>query len=84
MAVNIVMPQAGQDLETAMVVQWLKREGDAVQKGEPLVQIESEKISLEIEAPADGFLRRIVVPDNTEAAILSVIGIIGSADEVIA
>jgi pyruvate/2-oxoglutarate dehydrogenase complex dihydrolipoamide acyltransferase (E2) component len=83
-AVNIVMPQAGQDLETAMVVQWLKREGDAVQKGEPLVQIESEKISLEIEAPVDGFLRRIVVPDNTEAAILSVIGIIGSADEVIA
>ena len=83
MAVNVVMPQAGQDLETGTVVQWLKREGDPVRKGEPIVQIETEKLSLDVESPIDGVLRRILVPDGTETPILSVIGILGSADEVI-
>jgi pyruvate/2-oxoglutarate dehydrogenase complex dihydrolipoamide acyltransferase (E2) component len=81
MAVNIVMPQAGQDLEVGTVVEWLKREGDPVAKGEPVVQIQTEKITLDIEAPAAGVLRRILVPDGTEAPILSVIGIIGAEDE---
>jgi dihydrolipoamide dehydrogenase len=82
-AVNIVMPQAGQDLEFGTVVEWLKHEGDPVSKGELLVQIETEKITLDVEAPASGVLRRILVPDGTEAPILSVIGIIGAEDEVI-
>jgi pyruvate/2-oxoglutarate dehydrogenase complex dihydrolipoamide acyltransferase (E2) component len=83
MAVEIVMPQAGQDLDVGNVKQWLKREGDEVKRGEPIVQIETEKISLDIEAPSDGVLRRILVGDGQEAAILSVIGIIAGADEVI-
>ena len=74
MAVNVIMPQAGQDLETGIVRQWLKAEGDAVAKGEPIVQIETEKVSLEVEAPAAGVLLRILVPDETETAIFSVIG----------
>jgi pyruvate/2-oxoglutarate dehydrogenase complex dihydrolipoamide acyltransferase (E2) component len=81
--VNIVMPQAGQDLEVATVVEWLKQEGDPVSKGEPVVQIQSEKITLDIESPTDGFLLRILVPNGTEAPILAVIGIVGSADEVL-
>lgn len=81
MAVNVVMPQGGQDLEVGLVKQWLKREGDPVRKGEPIVQIETEKISLDVEAPADGVLRRILVPDGTETAIFAVIGIIAGADE---
>jgi pyruvate dehydrogenase E2 component (dihydrolipoamide acetyltransferase) len=75
------MPQAGQDLETGTVTEWLKAEGDAVTKGEPLVAVETEKISLELEAPATGVLLRIVVPDRTPTAILSTIGIIGEAGE---
>ena len=81
MAVNVVMPQAGQDLEVGLVKQWLKKEGDTVRRGESIVQVETEKISLDVEAPADGILRRIVVPDGEETPIFSVIGIIGSADE---
>jgi pyruvate/2-oxoglutarate dehydrogenase complex dihydrolipoamide acyltransferase (E2) component len=81
MAVNVVMPQAGQDLEVGLVKQWLKKEGDAVRRGEPIVQVETEKISLDVEAPTDGILRRIIVPDGEETPIFSVIGIIGSADE---
>jgi pyruvate/2-oxoglutarate dehydrogenase complex dihydrolipoamide acyltransferase (E2) component len=83
MAVEIVMPQAGQDLDVGTVKQWLKHQGDEVKRGEPIVEVETEKISLEIEAPADGVLRRILVGDGEEAAILSVIGVIAGADEAI-
>lgn len=81
MATRVVMPQAGQDLETGVVTHWLKAEGDPVSKGESLVEIETEKISVEMESPASGFLLRIVVPDGAEARILSTIGIIGEPGE---
>jgi pyruvate/2-oxoglutarate dehydrogenase complex dihydrolipoamide acyltransferase (E2) component len=77
------MPQGGTGLDTGLVKQWLKHEGDAVRKGEPIVEVETEKLSLEVESPVDGILRRILVAEGTEAAILSVLAIIGSADEAI-
>lgn len=81
MATRVVMPQAGQDLETGVVKQWLKAEGDPVAKGEPLVEIETEKINLAVESPVDGVLLRILVPDETETAILSTIAWIGQPGE---
>ena len=81
MAVKVIMPQAGQDLETGVVKQWHKAEGDPVTKGEPIVQIETEKVNLEVEAPASGVLLRILVPEETETAIFSTIGIIGEPGE---
>ncbi len=81
MAVKVIMPQAGQDLETGVVKQWHKAEGEAVAKGEPIVQIETEKVNLDVEAPASGVLLRILVPEDTETAIFSTIGIIGEPGE---
>ena len=81
MAVKVIMPQAGQDLETGVVRQWLKSEGDTVAKGEAIVQIETEKVNLDVEAPAAGVLLRILVPSDTETAIFSTIGIIGEPGE---
>jgi dihydrolipoamide dehydrogenase len=75
------MPQAGQDLETGTVTAWLKAVGDPVTKGEALVQIETEKISVEVEAPASGTLLRILFPDGSEAPILATIAIIGQPGE---
>jgi len=83
MATEVVMPQGGTGLDTGLVKQWLKHEGDAVRKGEPIVEVETEKLSLEVESPVDGILRKIFVAEGTEAAILSVLAIIGSADEAI-
>lgn len=83
MAIRVVMPQAGQDLETGVVRQWLKAVGDAVAKGEPLVEIETEKINLAVESPAEGVLIAIVVPNETETPILSTIGWIGQPGEAI-
>jgi pyruvate dehydrogenase E2 component (dihydrolipoamide acetyltransferase) len=80
-AARVIMPQAGQDLETGVVKLWLKAEGDEVAKGEPIVQVETEKLALDVEAPASGVLRRILVPEGTEVAIFSTIGIIGSPAE---
>jgi len=81
MAVKVIMPQAGQDLETGVVKQWLKAEGDSVAKGEPIVQIETEKVNLDVEAPAAGVLLKIVVPSATETPIISTIGVIGEPGE---
>ena len=81
MAVKVIMPQAGQDLETGIVKHWHKAEGDPVAKGEPIVQIETEKVNLDVEAPAAGVLLRILVPDETETAIFSTIAIIGQPGE---
>jgi pyruvate/2-oxoglutarate dehydrogenase complex dihydrolipoamide acyltransferase (E2) component len=81
MAVKVIMPQAGQDLETGVVKHWHKAEGDRVEKGEPIVQIETEKVSLDVEAPAAGVLLRILVPEETETAIFSTIGVIGEPGE---
>jgi len=75
------MPQAGQDLETGIVRQWLKAEGDTVAKGEAIVSVETEKVTLDVEAPAAGVLLRIVVPADTETAIFSTIAIIGQPGE---
>jgi pyruvate/2-oxoglutarate dehydrogenase complex dihydrolipoamide acyltransferase (E2) component len=81
MATKVVMPQAGQDLETGKVTEWLKAEGDSVTKGESIVAIETEKISVEVEAPVSGILLRIVVPAGAETPILSTIAIIGEPGE---
>jgi len=81
MAVKVVMPQAGQDLESGVVRHWHKAEGETIAKGEPLVEVETEKVILDVESPAAGVLLRILVPDNTETAILSTIGIIGQPGE---
>jgi pyruvate dehydrogenase E2 component (dihydrolipoamide acetyltransferase) len=81
MAVKVIMPQAGQDLETGIVRHWHKAEGDEVAKGEPIVQIETEKVNLDVEAPIAGVLLRILVPDDTETAIFSTIAIIGQPGE---
>lgn len=81
MATKVVMPQAGQDLETGLVKRWLKGEGDSVTKGEPIVEVETEKVALEVDAPASGVILRILAPEGTDAPILSTICVIGEPGE---
>jgi pyruvate dehydrogenase E2 component (dihydrolipoamide acetyltransferase) len=56
MAVSVVMPALELAQETGKILSWLKKEGDSISKGEPLVEIETDKITFEVEAPADGVL----------------------------
>jgi pyruvate dehydrogenase E2 component (dihydrolipoamide acetyltransferase) len=78
MGTNVIMPALGMAQDTAMMVQWLKREGETITKGEPLAEIETDKAKVEIEAPASGVLVNVtaapgdVVPvGQTMALILS-------------
>jgi len=64
-------------METGKILRWLKKEGDQVQKGEPLVEIESDKANIEVEAYATGKLSKILVPEGESAPIGAVIAEIG-------
>ncbi|NJN92910.1 MAG: hypothetical protein HC875_01870 [Anaerolineales bacterium] len=61
MAKQVIMPKFEMAQETGTVARWLKNEGDSVEKGEPLLEIETDKITMEVEAPAAGILAGIKV-----------------------
>jgi len=81
MAIEIIMPQGGQDIVVGRVVRWLKAEGDHVAQGEIICEVETEKAVFEVEAPGEGYLRRIVIQEDEETPIFSVIGYIGDLEE---
>ena len=56
--VDVAMPKWGMTMQEATIVRWLKSEGDAVQQGEPLVDVETDKVDVAIEAPVDGILTK--------------------------
>lgn len=70
---------AGEYMESATVVEWLKRPGDAVREGEPIVVVETAKASTELPAPASGVLARIVAAQRTEVALNGVLAVIEGA-----
>ena len=81
MATEIVMPRLSLTMKEGTVVQWFKKEGEVVQKGEPLVEVLSEKVTYDVEAPESGVLRRIVACEGSDVPVDQVIGIVATADE---
>ena len=73
MAIEIKVPAAGESITSANIAKWYKSNGDSVKKGEPLVSLETDKVSNELEAEADGILT-ITVGEGEEVAIGTVIG----------
>ena len=78
---EIKMPQMGQSVEEASIVKWFKQEGDAVVKGEPLFSIQTDKAEVECEAPESGILRKIILAPDVIVPVLTLIGLIGDANE---
>lgn len=77
MPVEILMPSAGPSMTEGSVVRWLKREGDAVKRGEALVEIETDKAVIEVEAESDGVLGKILVAEGTNnVKVDSIVGLI--------
>ena len=81
MATQVVMPKLGLTMERGAVVKWYKAEGEAVKEGDLLAQIETDKITNDIESPISGVLVKILVAEGQEAEVLSTIAIIGSEGE---
>jgi pyruvate dehydrogenase E2 component (dihydrolipoamide acetyltransferase) len=67
---TVVVPKSGGVTSTkAVVVRWLKQEGDRVQAGEPLVELETEKVSYELESPFSGILLRLLAQETAEVPV---------------
>jgi pyruvate dehydrogenase E2 component (dihydrolipoamide acetyltransferase) len=80
MATEVKLPRLGQGMESGTIVRWLKTEGDAVSKGEPLYELDTDKVTQEVEAESDGVLLKIVIADG-EVDVGTTVGIIGAQDE---
>src|ERR1044072_8847410 len=80
LASEVKLPRLGQGMEAGTIVQWLKSEGDAVEKGEPLYELDTDKVTQEVEAEASGVLLRIAVAEG-EVPVGETIGFGGEEGE---
>ena len=80
MAVEIHVPELGESVADATVGRWLKQEGEAVKSGDPLVELETDKINFEVEAELDGVLQAIAKGEGETVGVGDVIGTIGEGD----
>src|SRR5438034_8327822 len=81
MPIKIVVPQLGESVAEGTVSKWLKAVGDRVRKEEPLVEIQTDKINVEIPSPAEGTLQSIVIPEGTTVLVGTEIGVLSAAGE---
>ncbi len=79
MPVDVVAPPLGTTVDTVTLVNWYKQEGETVRAGEPLFAVETDKATLDVEAPASGILRLISCQAGNEVKVLSRIAVIALA-----
>jgi len=82
MAKDIVMPKMGYDMTEGRLLRWIKREGDFIEAGEIIAEIETDKVSIEMEAFDSGILRRIIVQEGEMANIGEPIAILAEPNEI--
>jgi pyruvate dehydrogenase E2 component (dihydrolipoamide acetyltransferase) len=75
-ATEIVIPMLGITVEKGKIIEWLKNEGDPVEKGESIFVVEADKVTTEVESPASGILAKILLPEGVEVPVLTVVGVI--------
>lgn len=78
---EVTMPAMGADMTEGTVVKWLKAEGDQISRGDKLAEIETDKTVVEMEAYADGLLRKILLPDGSKVPVGTPLAFIGNADD---
>ena len=81
MATKIILPKLGQTMEEGTIVEWVKKEGEAISRGDVIFQVESDKAVLEVESKDKGVLRKILVDKGVKVPILTPVAIIGEANE---
>ena len=79
MPTNVIMPALELAQETGKVIRWLKAPGDAVRKGEPIVEIETDKVTVEIESPASGVLSDVTAQEGDVVPVGQTIALIAEA-----
>lgn len=81
MASKVIMPKLSPTMEEGQIARWLKKEGDKVSMGEPLAEIDTDKATMEMQALANGVLRKILIGEGESAPLGQIIGVIGEPDE---
>ena len=81
MAWEIVLPQWGMEMQDGTIVRWLKKEGDTVQEGEPLVEVETAKLQTELESTASGILAHIMAEEGEIVPIRGLLAVIAAPGE---
>ena len=81
MATKVIMPKQGLQMTEGTILQWFKREGDTVKEGEPLFEMETDKLTIEIDAPASGTVLKILSIEGDTVPITEVIAVIGENGE---
>ena len=81
MATEIVLPQWGMEMQDGTIVKWLKQEGDSVEEGEPIVEVETAKIQTELESTASGILVHIMVAEGTIVPVRGLLAIVANPGE---
>jgi pyruvate dehydrogenase E2 component (dihydrolipoyllysine-residue acetyltransferase) len=84
MAVDVSLPRLGQGMEAGTIVRWLKSEGDTVEKGEALYELDTDKVTQEVEADASGVLLKILAGEGEEIEVGKRIAVIGEQGEEVA
>ena len=79
MSTEIRVPTLGESVTEATVAQWYKKPGDSVEVDEPLVELETDKVSVEVPAPAAGVLSEITVGDGETVEVGALLGMLGEA-----
>jgi len=70
---KITMPKLGETMEEGEIIKWLKEEGEKVEKGEPLLEIATDKANMEVESPETGYLRKIVAKEGEKVPVTEII-----------
>ena len=83
MATPVIMPKLGNSVESSQILAWHKAVGDTVQRGELLCEIETDKATMEVNAPESGRLLQIYYPEGAEVAVMTAIAVIGVNGEAI-
>jgi pyruvate dehydrogenase E2 component (dihydrolipoyllysine-residue acetyltransferase) len=78
---QVTLPRLGQGMESGVIVKWLKSEGDQVEKGDPLYELDTEKVTQEVEADSSGVLLKILANEGDEIEVGKAIAVIGEAGE---
>ncbi len=84
MATEIKVPPLGESVTSATIARWLKKSGDTVALDEPLVELETDKVSVEVPAPAAGMLSEILAQEGAEVAVGALLGMVTTAAGVVA
>ena len=68
---DILMPEQGQSVKSCLILEWLVKEGDVIEEGHVVCEVETDKATFEVESPIGGVVRRILFAENTDVPVLT-------------